>query len=68
MIEIDISHYQDNTKNMMPEIARLNITGLVKCSDNQIRRISKPLLPIKVIYYQYDFESNDCVILDTSEG
>jgi hypothetical protein len=66
MKTVDISHYQDS-KNMIPETAKISIIGLIKCSDNQIRRIAKPIIPIRMNYYCYDFESGKDIVLDTSE-
>jgi hypothetical protein len=51
----------------MPEIAKTSIVSLINCSDNQIRRIAKPIIPIRANHFQYDIEGDEDIILDTSE-
>jgi hypothetical protein len=63
---IDKSYYQDN-RNTMPDNTRSAMIALIRCDDNKVRWIAKPINLPRVSYYHYDFESGDDIILETSE-
>lgn len=66
---IDISYYNEkNANNAVPDLTKVVMTTLIKCSNNKLRFISKPIKMPHVGYYHYDFESDKDIVIDTSEG
>jgi hypothetical protein len=64
-MSIDMSHYPKNNKiSENIDISTIVLTALIRCDDNQIRRVSKPIALPNVNYYHYNFESGKDIILE----
>lgn len=63
---IDVSRWQDSEKNKIPRLNHIFLKTTV-CSDNIIRIHTKNVRATRFLYYMYDFENDEDIILNEND-